>query len=219
VAEGLHMADEALRSAKQSILKIYATASWIAQKNELPQHEIVEVSEDDMRRLSHMVTPTPVLILMRLPVATLSHPPASDWSLWLDGVQDPGNVGTIIRIADWFGISHMVLGTGTADAFAPKTVQATMGSLFRVNIVQGEISKLLTNQYDTIYGATLSGKSIWNMHELPRGPIVIGSEGGGISPEVMPLLTQPVTIPRIGHAESLNAAVATGIICSHCCKA
>ena len=134
-------------------------------------------------------------------------------TLVLDTIQDPGNLGTIIRIADWFGVTDIICSEGCADMYNPKVVQSTMGSLGRVNIVYTDLANWLKeNKQVNIYSATLKGKDIATLGKLKEGILIIGNEANGISDEVMQLVNEKITIPKIGKAESLNAAVATGII-------
>ena len=219
LAEGNHLAGEALAFARSSILKIFALPHWISNQNKyLEGLQVVEISAAEMKKLSQLTTATDVLLVIKLPSPDV-HPIAGNkWVLMLDGVQDPGNTGSLIRIADWFGIETIVLGSGSADAFQPKTVQATMGSIFRVNVLQQPIADLLKHYSGNVYGAMMQGNSIWQTATYEPGPIIIGSEGSGISKEVEQCVSHQITIPKIGKAESLNAAVAAGIICSHLCK-
>jgi len=134
----------------------------------------------------------------------------------LDDIRDPGNMGTIIRIADWFGINQVVCSDDSAELYNPKVVQATMGSIARVRVHYTPLAEWLAAQQDTaIYAAALNGKDVTAMEKIKEGIIVIGNESKGISPAISRLATTPITIPQKGRAESLNAAVATGIILSH----
>ena len=138
--------------------------------------------------------------------------------LALDGLQDPGNVGTIIRIADWFGISAVFLGQGCAEMYNPKVLQASMVSFLRVQLFQDVVLSDWLGacaQFFPIYGAVLEGRNVLEMKPLARkGVLVIGNESQGISTEIKSKLTDLLAIPRVGGAESLNAAVAPGILCS-----
>src|SRR5690242_13691006 len=131
-------------------------------------------------------------------------------------IQDPGYFGTIIRIADWFGISQVICSEDCADMYNPKVVQATMGSVATVKVFYTELETWLTEQKDIrIYAAMLEGKDITKMTVLKEGLIVIGNESRGISEKIIALANEKITVPKKGEAESLNAAVATGIILSH----
>ena len=137
-------------------------------------------------------------------------------TLVLDTIQDPGNLGTIIRIADWYGVTDIICSDGCADMYNPKVVQSTMGSLGRVNVVYKDLLHWLQeNKKVKIYSASLNGKAVQSLGRIKEGILIIGNEAHGISDEVMQLVNEKITIPKIGEAESLNAAVATGIILSH----
>ncbi len=137
-------------------------------------------------------------------------------SLVLDGIQDPGNLGTIIRIADWFGLAHIICSHETADAFNIKTIQSSMGSISRVEVRYEELGAFLdSHKHLPAYAATLSGTSIYEVDRISCGLILIGNESRGISEELLRRVSHHITIPGAGHAESLNAAVASGIILSH----
>ena len=138
-------------------------------------------------------------------------------TLLLDGIQDPGNLGTIIRTADWFGVTQIVLSEDTASWYNPKVIQSTMGSCFRVNMYTMSLEALLQKNANAknklpVYGALLKGKSLQSVQWEPSHFIIIGNESKGIRENLIPYITQPITISKGGNAESLNAAVATGII-------
>ncbi len=136
------------------------------------------------------------------------------FSIVLDDVQDPGNFGTIIRTADWFGIKNIICSENTVEAYNPKTVQSTMGSLCRVNLTYTNLNKFLTETDLPIFGALLKGNSIYSTNWANEGLILLGNEGHGISDELIEKITIPVTIPRFGKAESLNVAVSAAIFCN-----
>ncbi len=137
----------------------------------------------------------------------------------LDGIQDPGNFGTIIRIADWFGIKQIVASEDTVELYNPKVIQSTMGSFLRVNVWYQPLPGFLQSAGIPVYGALLNGKNMHGEPPVTEGLLVIGNESKGISKELLPFISHPITIPRLGGAESLNAAVAAGIIVSHLTKA
>jgi TrmH family RNA methyltransferase len=142
--------------------------------------------------------------------------PKGTISLLLDAIQDPGNLGTIIRIADWFGVPSIICSENCADMYNPKVVQSTMGSLGRVNVEYTNIEKWLEkNNGIKAYAAALNGKNVQQVKGVTEGIIVIGNESKGISEAILQRCTEKITIPKTGQAESLNAAVATGIILSH----
>jgi TrmH family RNA methyltransferase len=136
-------------------------------------------------------------------------------TLALDGIQDPGNMGAIIRSADWFGVNQIIATHDTADKYNPKVVQASMGSIARVQVWYGNLNIFLDKTSVPVYGATMQGKSIYHQEKIEEGILIIGNEGNGIRKELLPKIQFPITIPAFGSAESLNASVATGIMLSH----
>ena len=219
VAEGPKIINELLGAFPAAAETIYATAEWIKEHAQLLKNiaadKLVEVKEQDLQRISFLQTPNEVLGVFKKPAVTPLHF-AGSVSLLLDGIQDPGNMGTIIRIADWFGIKHIVCSTDCADAFAPKVVQGTMGSIMRAQLVYTDLVKLVKEKASLqLYAATLNGENINNIAPIKEGVLVIGNESKGISAALLDCCRHRVTIPRIGNAESLNAAVAAGIILSH----
>jgi len=217
VAEGIKVVQELLHSTGFPIQKLYFTSgSGIEQdlaKMPVALQELV--SEKDMERMSLLQTPGSVLALVKQPSYSFSGFPEKQWSLLLDGIQDPGNLGTIIRLADWFGINNIFATPDTADCFGPKVVQASMGSLFRVKVTYGACNLWLQEARVPIYGTAMQGRSIWQQQQVPPGVLVIGNEGKGIRDEMGTHISTVFSIPRLGQAESLNAGVATGIILSH----
>ncbi|GGI50328.1 hypothetical protein GCM10011425_15400 [Mucilaginibacter galii] len=166
--------------------------------------------------MSSLTTPQEVLAVIHMP----EWPPLTQsnlinrFTLVLDGVQDPGNLGTIIRTADWFGIQHIICSEDTVDAYNPKVVQATMGSLSRVKLHYTNLATLLPQFNLPVLGAMLNGDNIYTANLGTQGLIIMGNEGNGLRPEIEKLITQSITIPRIGEAESLNVAIATALFCS-----
>ena len=188
--------------------EVYATDAWAGPAS-------VRVSEAQMRRISHFPNPSPVLAIGRIRREPLEPGALSrGFTLALDHVQDPGNLGTIIRIADWFAIQRVVLSPGCADPFSPKAIQASMASFARVKIHFADLTDALARAGAPVLGCEAAGESINGMAPVASAVVVIGSEGRGLSPEVRALLSRSVAIPRLGKAESLNAAVAAGIVCA-----
>ncbi|MEP6746100.1 MAG: RNA methyltransferase [Bacteroidota bacterium] len=218
VAEGPKIINEMLGANVIPEL-IYGTSDWIAISVDLlkniPAEKIIELKEHDLERISFLQTPNEVLAVFKKPVyAPVNF--SQTISLMLDGIQDPGNMGTIIRIADWFGIANIVCSTDCADAFGPKVVQSTMGSIIRVKLLYTDLITLAKNTASLqLYAATLNGERINDMEPIKEGVLVIGNESKGIRPALLDCCQRRVTIPQIGKAESLNAAVAAGIILSH----
>ncbi|MCC8155412.1 MAG: RNA methyltransferase [Tannerellaceae bacterium] len=201
---------------------ILAKPSWMATQGDIPVKELLEADEEDLKKASFLKTPQDVLAIFRLPEEQAEDiNPAEELVLALDGIQDPGNLGTIIRLADWYGIRHMVCSPDTADAFAPKTVQATMGALSRVKVYYTDLPVWLSQQAKdeiSIYGTFLDGVDMYEKELTSNGVIVMGNEGNGIRPEVEKVINEKLYIPDypVGHAasESLNVGIATAIICA-----
>jgi TrmH family RNA methyltransferase len=211
IAEGPKIVEELLQRTPEQIEAVYATEEWSRGKENYKN--IVTISSTELERISGLKTPNEVVAVVRQFNSTI--PGATTFTLYLDTVQDPGNFGTIIRIADWFGIKDIVCSNGCADLYNPKVVQSTMASIARVNVYYDEEETWLLDKSSTIYAASLHGKPLNNFGKTEKGILIIGNESKGIRKEFMALATEPITIPKRGSAESLNAAVATGIILSH----
>lgn len=209
--EGDKMILEALES-KHNILNIVATESWLNKNFHLISKdiEITEVSNSEMCRVSHLKTPQNVLAILKLPAE--SNVNFSGISLLLDQIQDPGNMGSIIRIADWFGLDGVLLHGACADPYNPKSVQASMGSILRVCTETIDLSSLVKFE-GRILAATLKGQSVKSVPKLMKGILIIGNESKGISEEILAYSNEQISIEKIGQAESLNAAIAAGILC------
>ena len=217
VAEGIKVVGDLL--TRYTPEAVFATEQWFAPKGIIPQI----ITDEELQRISFQQHPQQVLALFPIPSQVTTNPQTmlSDQTLALalDGVQDPGNLGTIIRIADWFGISTLICSEDTADAWNPKVVQATMGSLARVNIIYTSLPSLLDHLPDTypVYGTFLDGKNIYTEQLTPNGLIIMGNEGNGISEEVRQRINRRLLIPDFHQgdtADSLNVAIATAITCS-----
>lgn len=175
-----------------------------------------EISVAELEKVSSLKTPQDALALVKIPEwPVLQHGQLKGkFSLVLDGIQDPGNMGTIIRIADWFGIGHIICSEETVDAYNPKVVQASMGSLARVKVHYISLTEFLPEIQLPKFGALLDGANIYNTDFGGEGLIVMGNESNGLRPEIQKMVNKAVTIPRIGKAESLNVAIATALFCS-----
>jgi RNA methyltransferase, TrmH family len=216
VAEGEKIAGEWL-AADLPIKMIVATAGWIEQNRQaISKHAEAELhvaAQHELAAISGLQTPNKVLLVLPVPVpgaVTLD----KGWCIALDDIQDPGNMGTIIRIADWFGIKNIVCSPDCADVYNPKVVQSAMGGHMRVNIFEEDLKTFLMRTNVPKYAAALEGESAYESKRGESGILIIGNESKGISAGVMALATQRVTIPRRGGAESLNAAVSAGILCA-----
>lgn len=232
VAEGSKLVLELLASSFR-VQSLYALESWIAE-NEMQSakaKEALPVDEDMLARISSLVTPQQVLAVVEIPAFELQTEQLADsFSIALDGIRDPGNLGTIIRIADWFGIETIICSPDSADHWNPKVVQASMGSITRVKVYEKPLEEIFqscrqlavaNNEAFPVYGTFLEGKNIYEAPLSENGILVIGNEGAGIRPETAAFITEKITIPSFaagrensGTAESLNAAVATAIACS-----
>lgn len=216
IAEGSKLVDELINS-NYTVKKIYGTESWVS--NHTTSIETITVSDMELEKISGLQSPNQVVAIAVQKKLTVSPVLTQNLTIVLDGIQDPGNLGTIIRIADWFGIKQIIASMDTVELYNPKVIQSSMGSFLRVNLWYQSLEKLLENPGVSVYGALLHGSNIHNETSITEGILVIGNESKGISEGLLPFIDHPVTIPRIGGAESLNAAVATGIILSHLKKA
>jgi TrmH family RNA methyltransferase len=229
IAEGPKVVMDLLNSRKFVCKEIFALNNWLQEHSKqllLLKDTVTTAVEDfELQKISSLSTAHAVVAVFekRKPVYKIET--ALKITLVLDTIQDPGNLGTIIRIADWFGIENIVCSIGCADMYNAKVVQSTMGSLGRVNIVYTDLVAWLSENSKAhpdepfgrvkIYSASLEGDDVKTVGKLKEGILIIGNEANGVSNEVMDLVNEKINIPRIGEAESLNAAVATGIILSH----
>ena len=220
VAEGHKVVGDLL--ALQPARLIVATAEWIKGKILAQETEVIEVSEEELRKVSFLQHPQQVIGVFRQASSSFgfSDIDTSQLSLALDGVQDPGNLGTIIRIADWFGITHIYCSPDTADVYNPKVVQATMGSIARVRVEYGNLPGMVESLPADVpvYGTLLDGDNIYQQNLENRGLIVMGNEGKGISPALAAKVNRRLLIPNFPEgratADSLNVAIATAITCA-----
>ena len=236
VAEGFKVVDDLL--ALQPADLIVATQEWLHGKHLADQTEVIEVTEEELKKVSFLQHPQQVLAVFRQDTGCnkqdsnnsqeeaeeknfgFSKINTQELSLALDGVQDPGNLGTIIRIADWFGITHIYCSQDTADVYNPKVVQATMGSIARVKVEYGNLLALVESLPADVpvYGTLLDGYNIYQQQLENRGLIVMGNEGKGISPALAKKVNRRLLIPNFPEgratADSLNVAIATAITCS-----
>ena len=238
VAEGFKVVDDLL--ALQPADLIVATGEWLKGKHLAPQTEVIEVTEEELKKVSFLQHPQQVLAVFKQDNCSnkqdagcsyeeaddqeknfgFSKINTSELNLALDGVQDPGNLGTIIRIADWFGITHIYCSQDTADVYNPKVVQATMGSIARVKVEYGNLLGLVESLPADVpvYGTLLDGDNIYQQQLENRGLIVMGNEGKGISPALAKKVNRRLLIPNFPEgratADSLNVAIATAITCS-----
>ena len=209
---------ELLAQRRYVVDSVYALESWThnaAPGNDVP---LTVVTPRELSRISQLTTPNEVLAVVdQLPPDDQVPDLRGNWSLYLDGIQSPSNLGALLRIADWFGFGTVVAGPGTADLYNNKSIQASMGSFLRLDYREGELSGLVAaHPHLPVYGADLAGRDVYALESPAPGLLVIGAEGPGIRPDTRPYVQQWLTIPRAPgrQAESLNAAVAAGILCS-----
>ena len=218
VAEGHKLVGDLLGHFPCRLL--IATRAWLERNPEVDATEIIEVTQEELTRASLQKTPQEVLAIFGQPTYEMQPEVISDHlCLALDDVQDPGNLGTIIRLADWFGIEHIFCSQGTVDVYNPKTIQATMGALARVKLYYCHLPSLIASLRDVpVYGTFLDGENMYGKALSAHGLIVMGNEGNGIGEEVAKLVNERLYIPNYPPqretSESLNVAVATAIICA-----
>lgn len=217
IAEGVKTVSELINSQIKTE-RIFALPNWIGSNTNILNNfelEAVELDESELKQVSGLKTPNEVLGIFRIP----QHSFDNDYfnrsvTLFLDNIGDPGNLGTIIRTADWFGINGIICSENCVDAYNPKTVQASMGSISRIRIHVTNPADFFPNLSNVnIYGADMNGDPIHNLEINGNNLLVIGSESHGISEDTAQYISNNISIPRLGNAESLNAAVATGILC------
>lgn len=220
--EGEKLVQELLLS-DMTIDTLLARPSWIERNiKNIRQYNTIEVNEIEMGRISNFKSLPEVIALAQIPVK--EHSPEeikNELNVVLNGVQDPGNIGTILRLSDWFGIRNIFCDHDCANIFNPKSVQASMGAIFRVNVFYLDLVEFIPRFVDQdfpCYGAFLEGENIYRTDLRTKGFIVMGNEGNGISPEIERFVTRKITIPSFAlspySTESLNVSVATGIILS-----
>ena len=184
---------------------------------QLPDNQLFEVDERTLSSLSSFKNNNAALAVVQLPAVLPDRPAAGEYTLALDDVRDPGNVGTIIRVADWYGIRQLVCSPETTDVYAPKVISASMGSFLRVKVVYTDLVAYLRQVAVPVYGAVLDRGS--NIHQRSPGDvggvILLGNESSGIHPSLAPYISEYIHIPRYGQAESLNVGVAAAILCDN----
>ena len=210
--EGDKIVKEVMDSSYQ-VADIYASPSW---KEKNPGQDVIEIGERQLAQISSQITPNGVFALVHMPEPMKLPPLFSGFTLLLDGISDPGNMGTILRIADWFSVECVVCSPNCVDRYNPKVLQSSMGSFVRVQVVYTELASFIKGHNDQapIYAMVMDGKSIYNNRFEKNSLVVIGNESRGISEEVLNEIDKKIAIPSYGKADSLNAAIAAGIACS-----
>ena len=224
LAEGSKLVTEILESPF-NVTSIYASADWLKRNESILLSKKIpyqEISEKEMTRITALSSPSPALAITEIPIQVIPGT-INDLVLVLDDIRDPGNLGTIIRIADWFGIGSVICSENTVDLYNQKVIQATMGSVLRVRVAYVDLPQFLSSLPDdiNIYGTFPTGENIYSVKLELKGIILIGNESTGISQEIISKVTNKISIPSFSktsgqgeHAESLNASVAAAVICS-----
>jgi len=217
IAEGIKSITEFILSDYR-IEHIFCTTHSLAKLDKLSQKiKVQEITDTELKKISALIAPQDALATIHIPQETeiALESFKNSITLVLDDIQDPGNLGTIIRTADWFGLRQIICSDGTVDVYNPKVVQATMGSLARISVQYVKLEGFLKTNHLPVYGALLDGQSVYNVDfKNKEGLLILGNEGRGVSNEIMKYITHPLTIPRFGKAESLNVAVSAGIFCA-----
>lgn len=218
------MVSEFLASSRRVKLLI-ARSRWLEKTDDrllAAAEKIIAVSEKELRKVSRLKTAADTLALVSIENSKPDLSTLSDkLSIGLDNIRDPGNMGTIIRIAAWFGIEHIICSKGTVDIYNPKTVQATMGALIHVNVSYSELPAVLESMSESrtpVYAATLDGEPVYNLEKPSGGLLLFGNESKGLSEDIIPWVTKKITIPPLIRPlpgiDSLNVAMTAAIICS-----
>ena len=214
VVEGIKTIKELLQS-NWMLHALYTTESFNNSANPDNCRDEVLISESDLKRISFLTTPNKALAVFKIPESNLIAD--NGLILALDAIRDPGNLGTIIRLCDWFGVKDLVCSKETVDCFNPKVIQATMGSITRVNISYVDLVAFLKESKMPIYGAFMEGETVYTKNLSHKSILVMGNEANGVSKEVEALINEKISIPRFGNlqaTESLNVATATAILLS-----
>jgi RNA methyltransferase, TrmH family len=226
IVEGDKIVRDLIHSGQAIIRQLVATPSWLSENHLITTPQIREIDEadlNDMKRISSLETPPPAIALLDIPDIAIDHGTVSaSISIALDTIQDPGNLGTIIRTADWFGMRNIFCNEACADCYNPKAVQASMGAILHVRLHYVDLAEFLAGYFDkpgfTVYGTYLDGVPVSACIPAKHGIIVFGNESRGISAEISPYISQRLTIPPAAkeyrHVESLNVSSAVAIICS-----
>lgn len=218
VVEGKKIVKEILQ-AKPSWFELYATSAWFDEHSEFASKgNCFEINQKELAQVSSLKTPNEVLLVLKQATQVVfSEVQSQQIVLVLDGVKDPGNMGTIIRLADWFGIEHILCASDCVDQYNPKTVQSAMGSINRVHVHYGDLAVMLSDLgTHKIYACDLNGESLYKTEFSEKTVLLMGSESHGISDEMLNLIHHKITIPSFSNTgiDSLNVATATAIVLS-----
>ena len=211
VVEGSRMVLELMESNPDELAQLIVTTDYL-EKNEIPPHFKYDLTDSiTFKKLTNTVSPQGIMALFNQPKMAYQE---QDFMLFLDNIQDPGNMGTIIRLADWFGVKQLVCSLDCVDVFNPKVIQSSMGSIYRVPVHYLDLQDTLRQINLPVYGAYLDGENVYSQVLEPKGVLIMGNEGNGIRPELTQFISQKIMIPRFGNGESLNVSTATGILLS-----
>ncbi|MBS1640821.1 MAG: RNA methyltransferase [Bacteroidetes bacterium] len=212
IAEGPKLAEEILVS-NYIVEKIYALPEWIKKNNNI---NAAEITEKELNQISQLQTPNEILLIVKQSSVDFEPILKNNFTVVLDDIQDPGNLGTIIRLCDWFGVQQIICSNNTVELYNSKVIQSTMGSFVNVKICYKNLIDFFnSNKNIVVLGAVLNGINVHEVAKPKEAILLIGNEGKGISNDLLPFINKKITIPKKGKAESLNAAMATGILLSH----
>jgi TrmH family RNA methyltransferase len=222
IAEGLKIINELLMAPNVSVITLFATETWMKKNalliKNLPGNKVIVVTEPELIRISYLQTPNEVLGIFHKPLFEYDDS-SKDITLLIDEIQDPGNLGSIIRTADWFNIKKIICSKNSTDVFNSKVIQSTMGSVARVHVEYADLELVMQAQSDMpVYATTLQGSDVFKEEKIAKGFILIGNESKGIRPELLRRDVREITIPKFGYGESLNVAVAAGIVMAQLCS-
>jgi RNA methyltransferase, TrmH family len=210
--EGKKLLEEALLHHPSIIEQVFATKEVITELGLPFSIQVEEISNKELEQISALKHPQGLLAVCR--AETVSNPIIAKRILVLDGVQDPGNMGTILRTAAWFGMDEVICSRDTVEIFNPKVVQATMGAIFHLPISYTDLAEFLSCSQLPIYGAVMNGENVYSTTIPNEFILILGNEGNGIRPEIEAMIQHPITIPKLGKGESLNVGVAAAVLLS-----
>ena len=219
VVEGEKIVNEIIQS-DFSVIQIFATNGWLSSNTNIIAEVICQISEKELKKISQLSTPNKVLAIVEKPKFTLNIDTITNGlTLVLDEIKDPGNLGTIIRMCDWFGVKQIICSENTVDIYNPKVVQSTMGSLFRTHVIYTDLIKYLAKVTTPVYGAYMDGENVKDIEINQKAHLVMGNEANGISEKIEKHISKRVAIKNMGgNIESLNVAVATSILLHEFCS-
>lgn len=214
VVEGEKSVLEGLQIFEQNLIELVSIENFVELIPSSFHSKVKLVNQKELEGISDLRTPNKFLAVFKKVTKSLS---LNESSIILDGIQDPGNMGTILRLADWFGVNQIVCSSDTVDCYNTKVIQASMGAIFRISVQYTDLKTFIPNYESPIYAAFLNGENYKSISKPKQFGLLMGNEGKGIRPEIEALVENRVTIPRIGEAESLNVSTATAILLAEFC--